>query len=335
MFENFSWNFDIKKEHINNKWEYVITAGLTDRWVLWRTDIIAKIFDEKTITIDMFWFAFYRPYKYKLVTHARVFWLKSKFKISDNQWLFLANAFHFLNNYFGYEKMCTWAKIKEEDIQLPTKNWKIDFDFMESFVEELEKEKMEILDKYLEENNFKDCELNEEEKIALEEFESGEVEWGEFRIEDVLDWQKQKEIYPLKLEKLEDKTENKYPFYWQSTTNNWVISYNQLNKDVLNNKNWNPTILIHSNNQNIVYLETPFYLKDWHWATSVLQNDKLNKINQMFFISSIDIVIKNKYSYNNKATKIELKNTIIQLPTKMVRLIMGRWRFWFLGWRNW
>ena len=34
----------------------------------------------------------------------------------------------------------------------------------------------------------------------------------------------------------------------------------------------------------------------------------------MFIIASIENVIKNKFSYNNKATKIELKNTIIKLP---------------------
>lgn len=107
-----------------------------------------------------------------------------------------------------------------------------------------------------------------------------------------------------------------YPFYGQSTTNNGIISYHQLTNKILNNKNGNPTILIHSNNQNIVYLETPFYLKDGHGATSVLQSKKLNKKNQMFIIASIDKVIKDKYSYNKKATKIELKNSIIKLPTK-------------------
>ena len=142
------------------------------------------------------------------------------------------------------------------------------------------------------------------------------VEWGEFRIEDVLEWQPQKEIDPLKLEELKDLSEPFYPFYGQSTTNNGVISYNQLTNNVLNNKNGKPTILIHSNNQNIIYLETPFYLKDGHGATSVLQCEKLNKLNQKFIIASIDKVIKFKYSYNQKATKIELKNSIISLPTK-------------------
>ena len=142
------------------------------------------------------------------------------------------------------------------------------------------------------------------------------MEWGEFRIEDVLQWQSQKEIDPLKLEELKDETETIYPFYGQATINNGIISYHQLTRKVLNNESGKPTILIHSNNQNIVYLETPFYLKDGHGATSVLQCEKLNKTNQIFIVSSIDKVIKRKYSYNHKATKIELKNTVIKLPTK-------------------
>lgn len=142
------------------------------------------------------------------------------------------------------------------------------------------------------------------------------VEWSEFKIEDVLQWQPQKEIDPLKLDNLKDETEKFYPFYGQSTIDNGIISFNQLSKNVLNNVLGKPTILIHSNNQNIVYLETPFYLKDGHGATTVLQCDKLNRINQMFIIASIEKVIKSKYSYNNKATKIELKNTFISLPVK-------------------
>lgn len=149
------------------------------------------------------------------------------------------------------------------------------------------------------------------------------MKWGEYRIEDVLQWQSQKEIDPLKLEELKDETEVKYPFYGQSTTNNGIISYCQLTKKVLNNQNGKPTILIHSNNQNIVYLETPFYLKDGHGATTVLQSEKLNKINQMFIVASVDRVIKSKYSYNHKATKIELKNTKIHLPTKNGEIDFG------------
>ena len=136
-----------------------------------------------------------------------------------------------------------------------------------------------------------------------------------FRMEDVLEWQPQKEIDPLKLDKLKDKNQKLYPFYGQATLNNGIISYNQLVEEVLNNKEGKPTILIHSNNQNTIYLESPFYLKDGHGATSVLQSKKLNKLNALYFMSSIKKVILSKYSYNAKATKIELKNTLISLPS--------------------
>ena len=69
------------------------------------------------------------------------------------------------------------------------------------------------------------------------------VEWGEFRIEDVLQWQSQKEIDPLKLEELKDETETIYPFYGQATINNGIISYHQLTRKVLNNEGGKPTIL--------------------------------------------------------------------------------------------
>ena len=140
------------------------------------------------------------------------------------------------------------------------------------------------------------------------------IQWGEFQMTDVFKWQRQIEINPRHLEKLEKSKKKKYPFYGQSTINNGVIKYCDLVDNVLNNENGKPTILIHSNNQNVVYLETPFYLKDGHGATSVLQADYLNRSNSIFIISSIKKAIEDKFSYNTKATKIRLKNTKIMLP---------------------
>ncbi|MGO1041097.1 restriction endonuclease subunit S [Clostridioides difficile] len=135
-----------------------------------------------------------------------------------------------------------------------------------------------------------------------------------FKISEVLQWQSQKEINPLKINELTIDSDFSYPFYGQSTINNGIISFETLTQDVLNNKDGKPTILIHSNNQNIVYLETPFYLKDGHGATSVLQSDKLNERNALYIITCIKKVITKKFAYNEKATKIALKNTYIELP---------------------
>jgi len=143
------------------------------------------------------------------------------------------------------------------------------------------------------------------------------VKFGNFKIEDILVWQPQKEIDPLEIKNLTVKSENKYPFYGQATINNGIISYLSLTDEVLNNKDGKPTILIHSNNQNIVYLETPFYLKDGHGATSVLQSDFLNEKIALYIMACIKKVIIKNFTYNEKATKIALKNTIISLPVNL------------------
>lgn len=87
------------------------------------------------------------------------------------------------------------------------------------------------------------------------------VKFKEYKIEDVLTWQPQKEIDPLKIPSLTVKSNTVYPFYGQATLNNGIISYLSLTDSVLNNPDGKPTILIHSNNQNVVYLQSPFYLK--------------------------------------------------------------------------
>jgi hypothetical protein len=44
-----------------------------------------------------------------------------------------------------------------------------------------------------------------------------------------------------------------------------------------------------------------------------IRNEKLNKLNALYFMSSIKKVILSKYSYNAKATKIELKNKFMKI----------------------
>ena len=250
--------------------------------------------------------------------------------LNEKRGLFIAIAISKLMYQFSYGRKPGMQIYREMKIHLPVQNGAIDFAFMENFIAELEAERIAELEAYLRVTGLSDYILTEEERAVLEAFRSGKISWGGvildkqqvkdiewrvFRMEDVLEWQPQKEIDPLKLDKLKDKNQKLYPFYGQATLNNGIISYNQLVEEVLNNKEGKPTILIHSNNQNTIYLESPFYLKDGHGATSVLQSKKLNKLNALYFMSSIKKVILSKYSYNAKATKIELKNTLISLPS--------------------
>ena len=194
LFENSNGDFDIQKTHINDLGDYVITAGLSNNGILGKTDIKAKIFNANTITIDMFGNAFYRQFRYKMVTHARVFSLKFILSITQRQGIFLSSAMHFLKYNFGYENMCSWAKIKQEKISLPVKkDREIDFAFMEGFISQLEACRLSQLEAcrlsqleaYLLVTGLKNYILTPAEEQALTDFQNGKVKWGEFNLENL------------------------------------------------------------------------------------------------------------------------------------------------------
>ena len=62
------------------------------------------------------------------------------------------------------------------------------------------------------------------------------VKFKKFKIIEVLNWQSQKEIDPLKIKKLMIDSDERYPFYGQATINNGIIDYLSLTDKVLNNK---------------------------------------------------------------------------------------------------
>ena len=141
LFSAESGDFDIKKEHINGLGVDVVTAGETENGILGKSDIIAKVFDGNTITIDMFGKCTYRPDCYKMVTHARVFSLKCLFDDFDEKsGLYVTTILQKLVSGFSYSNMCSWNKIKNLSIKLPTKEFEIpDWEYMEKYIKATEK----------------------------------------------------------------------------------------------------------------------------------------------------------------------------------------------------
>ncbi len=177
-------NFDIQKEHINGKGIQVITSGLANCGILGKTDVAANTFPAGTITVDMFGYSFYRSEEYKMVTHARVFSLCPKFSITDKEGLFISSALRFIRQKFGFDIMCTWEKIKALHISLPTTNeGAIDFDFMDSFIAELEAEGIAELDAYLKTSGLDRYELTKEEETAINNY--GSLQWATYNLESL------------------------------------------------------------------------------------------------------------------------------------------------------
>ncbi len=71
--------------------------------------------------------------------------------------------------------------IKKQKIRLPAKNGKIDYDFMENFIAEMEVQRIAKLEAYLSVTGLKDTHLSVEEKQALVDFDK--LEWKKFNLE--------------------------------------------------------------------------------------------------------------------------------------------------------
>lgn len=113
--------------------------------------------------------------------------IKPKFNISTGLLYFFSAAIKkSIKLKYGYENKASWNKVKMELIQLPiTNNNQIDFEFMKSFIAELEAERIAELEAYLTAAGLKDYELTPQEQKALGEFNDHKFSWGNYNIKSL------------------------------------------------------------------------------------------------------------------------------------------------------
>ncbi|WQX99657.1 restriction endonuclease subunit S [Helicobacter pylori] len=325
LFEASNGDFDIQKRHINHKGEFVITAGLSNNGVLGQSDIKAKVFESHTITIDMFGCAFYRSFPYKMVTHARVFSLKPKFEINHKIGLFLSTLFFGYPKKFGYENMCSWAKIKNDKVILPLKPTAntqtlkdIDFHFMEKFIAELEQCRLAELEAYLKASGLENTTLSNDEKNALNVFNNSGggggntpcgLTWQSFKIVDIFEVKNTRNILARDVVKDSGTT----PYLCASKENNAVNSYINYNADFLDKGN---CIFIGGKTFVVTYQQKDFYSNDSHNLALYLKDThSKTKLNQLFIITCIYKALNNKYSWGDSISNTKIQNDSILLPT--------------------
>ena len=110
-------------------------------------------------------------------------------------------------------------------IQLPTQDGKIDFDFMESFVAELEAQRVAELEAYLTVSGFDNYELSAEELDALRKFET--LDWQAFNLESLFG----KSTRGKRLKSF-DRIDGNLPFVTAGEANEGVSAYIRNEVDV-------------------------------------------------------------------------------------------------------
>ena len=228
----------------------------------------------------------------------------------------VANIQMFVSLYDGQQGGYKLDDIKNYTLNLPIKDGKIDFDFMESFIEKLEAERIAELENYLLAAGLKDFKLTKQEQKVLYEYDK--IEWGKFELGSLFERMKTKKL-PYKADDLPKQMtrECTLPCLTSSFRNQGLNYYvPKEGATVLRN-----VISIPSNSDvyRAYYQSNDFTVLSDAYAIQWIFNDvELLPSQYLFAVSCINKVTDLPiYSYKNKLGGWNVvKNKYIQLPIK-------------------
>ncbi len=121
---------------------------------------------------------YYQPKEFTILQDSYAIRFKEK-ELNQFEYIYLVGALQkVVRNNFNWSNKAGWEKIKKLSITLPTKSkGKIDFQFMESRIRELEEERVRELEAYLSAAGFANCNLTPAEEEALRKFSNGQIKF--------------------------------------------------------------------------------------------------------------------------------------------------------------
>lgn len=189
---------------------------------------------------------------------------------------------------------------KNQIISLPTKNKQIDFEFMDTFIAELEAERIAELSAYLKVSGLDNHELSTEELEALQDYDS--IEWREFNLEKLFG----KSTRGKRL-KSSDRIKGDLPFVTAGETNTGISAF--IGNDVEVFKANTTTVDMFGSAKYRNYE----YGADDHIA--VVHTENLNKFASLFVTTAIHRAsYTGKFSYDRNFYAKDADELIISLP---------------------
>ncbi len=212
----------------------------------------------------------------------------------------------FVSLYDGQQGGYKLDDIKNYEVKLPIKKGKIDFEFMECFVAELEAQRVAELEAYLNVTGLKDYKLTEDEKKALADYKLAKFE--DYNMADVFDIKNTKNI--LSRDVILDSGST--PYLCASSENNAVCSYINYKENLKDKGN---CIFIGGKTFVVTYQANDFYSNDSHNLALYLKDYDVNKFNQLYLATCINKSLSYKYSWGNSVSGTKIKSDLISLPT--------------------
>ena len=188
-------------------------------------------------------------------------------------------------------------------VDLPLFSNQISFDYMESYIRELEQERIRELDAYLKATGLNDYELTPKEKNSIEIMQNGGIKYNKFRIGDLFDIRKGKRLTKA------DQTSGSTPFIGSTDSNNGLTGY--IGQSPIFNS---PAITVNYNGS----VGKSYYQEQDFWASDdvnvlYLKGSSLSELLYGYLGTVLEKSSK-KYSYTFKWNLERMKESFIILP---------------------
>ena len=232
--------------------------------------------------------------------------LSLKNTVSIQSLLFITSSWKKCVPDKGYSRH--WSVAKDVLFKLPIQSGKIDFDFMEKFITELEAERITELEAYLVASGLKNYHLTPEEQKVLNDYQS--YQFDDFKVVDVFKVKNSGNILSRDIEENSGTT----PYLCASGENNSVSSYISYDTKYLDQGN---CVFIGGKTFVVTYQENDFYSNDSHNLILYLKDEeKRTKLNQLFLATCVEKSLGNKYSWGDSISNRKIQKDVISLPVK-------------------
>lgn len=221
-------------------------------------------------------------------------------ELSRNSCLYIVSELQRIRNGSTWNQKFPKSEVINAEISLPVKNSEIDFDFMDTFIAELEAERIAELEAYLKVSGLDNYELSTEELEALQDYDS--IEWREFNLEKLFG----KSTRGKRL-KSSDRIKGDLPFVTAGETNTGISAF--IGNDVEVFKANTTTVDMFGSAKYRNYE----YGADDHIA--VVHTENLNKFASLFVTTAIHRASNTgKFSYDRNFYAKDADELIISLP---------------------
>jgi len=247
---------------------------------------------------------------FDFITTDGVLVLSSSINLIKNRniGIFFVSAIKKIMGEFGYGNTVSYEKIVAIKIQLPIKNKKIDLEFMERFIAELEAERIAELEAYLAVTDLKDYALTAEEQKALDDYHH--LALDEFNVVDIFTVKNTRNI--LSRDIIENSGHT--PYLCASSEDNGVSSYIDYDKSLLEEGN---CIFIGGKTFVVSYQEKNFFSNDSHNLVLYLkQGDKRTRLNHLYLAACVNKSLGYKYSWGDSISNKKIQTDKVALPTQ-------------------